>query len=103
MRIICCKFGDKFTNWHVKNLKHMIDTYSGLKYNEFVVISSDLYGNWYNKLQMYDIYRDGENLYFDLDVEKSIYFSASNSLITLLSSPQFILCSLVSVKFAPSN
>ena len=68
MRIICCKFGDKFTNWHVKNLKHMIDTYSGLKYNEFVVISSDLYGNWYNKLQMYDIYRDGENLYFDLDV-----------------------------------
>ena len=68
MRIICCKFGDKFTNWHVKNLKHMIDTYSGLKYDEFVVVSSDLYGNWYNKLQMYDIYRDGENLYFDLDV-----------------------------------
>ena len=68
MRIICCKFGDKFTNWHVRNLKHMIDTYSGLKYDEFVVVSSDLYGNWYNKLQMYDIYRDGENLYFDLDV-----------------------------------
>ena len=68
MRIICCKFGDKFTNWHVRNLKHMIDTYSGLKYAEFVVVSSDLYGNWYNKLQMYDIYRDGENLYFDLDV-----------------------------------
>ena len=46
----------------------MIDTYSGLKYDEFVVVSSDLYGNWYNKFQMYDIYRDGENLYFDLDV-----------------------------------
>ena len=68
MRIICCRFGDKFTQWHVDNLKHMIDTYSGLKYDEFVVVSSDLYGNWYNKLQMYDIYRDGENLYFDLDV-----------------------------------
>ena len=68
MRIICCRFGDKFNNWHVKNLKHMIDNYSGLKYDEFVVVSSDLYGNWYNKLQMYDIYRDGENLYFDLDV-----------------------------------
>ena len=68
MRIICCRFGNKFTDWHVKNLKHMIDTYSGLKYDEFVVVSSDLYGNWYNKLQMYDIYRDGENLYFDLDV-----------------------------------
>ena len=68
MRIICCRFGDKFNNWHVKNLKHMIDNYSGLKYDEFVVVSSDLYGNWYNKLQMYDIYRDGQNLYFDLDV-----------------------------------
>ena len=21
MRIICCKFGDKFTDWHVDNLK----------------------------------------------------------------------------------
>ena len=68
MRIICCRFGDKFNNWHVKNLKHMIDNYSGLKYDEFVVVSSDLYGNWYNKLQMYDIYKDGQNLYFDLDV-----------------------------------
>ena len=68
MRIICCRFGDKFNNWHVKNLKHMIDNYSGLKYDEFVVVSSDLYGNWHNKLQMYDIYRDGQNLYFDLDV-----------------------------------
>ena len=46
----------------------MIDTYSGIKYDEFVVVSSDLYGNWYNKLQMYEIYKDGQNLYFDLDV-----------------------------------
>ena len=57
MRIICCRFGEKFTNRHVRNLKHMIDTYSGLKYDEFVVVSSDLYGNWYNKLQMYDMAR----------------------------------------------
>ena len=46
----------------------MIDTYSGIKYDEFVVVSSDLYGNWYNKLQMYEIYKDGQNLYFDLDI-----------------------------------
>ena len=45
----------------------MIDTYSGIKYDEFVVVS-DLYGNWYNKLQMYEIYKDGQNLYFDLDI-----------------------------------
>ena len=68
MRIICCRFGNKFTQWHVDNLKHMIDEYSGLKYDSFEVIENDLYGNWYNKLQMYDKFRDGENLYFDLDV-----------------------------------
>ena len=28
MRIICCKFGNKFTDLHVDNLKHMIDKYS---------------------------------------------------------------------------
>ena len=68
MRIICCRFGKKFTDWHVKNLKHMIDNYSGLSYDSFEVIENDLYGNWYNKLQMYDKFRDGENLYFDLDM-----------------------------------
>ena len=68
MRIICCRFGKKFTDWHVKNLKHMIDNYSGLKYDSFEIIENDIYGNWYNKLQMYDKFRDGENLYFDLDV-----------------------------------
>ena len=68
MRIICCRFGTKFTDWHVKNLKHMIDNYSGLSYDSFEVIENDIYGNWYNKLQMYDKFRDGENLYFDLDV-----------------------------------
>ena len=68
MRIICVRTGKRFTNWHVENLEHMIDTYSGLKYDSFEVIENDLYGNWYNKLQMYDKFRDGENLYFDLDI-----------------------------------
>ena len=68
MRIICCRFGDKFTQWHVDNLKHMIDEYSGLKYDEFEVIETNKYNNWFNKFQMYDRFRDGENLYFDLDV-----------------------------------
>ena len=68
MRIICCRFGNKFNQWHVDNLKHMIDNYSGLKYDSFEVIEDDLYGNWFNKFQMYDRFRDGENLYFDLDM-----------------------------------
>ncbi len=46
----------------------MIDNYSGLEYDNFEVIENDIYGNWYNKLQMYDKFRDGENLYFDLDM-----------------------------------
>ena len=50
MRIICCRFGTKFTDWHVNNLKHMIDNYSGLSYDSFEVIENDIYGNWYNKL-----------------------------------------------------
>jgi hypothetical protein len=68
MRIICCKFGDKFSNWHVDNLRHMIDTYSGIEYDKFEVIEDDLYGNWYNKFQMYDKFRDDSNIYFDLDM-----------------------------------
>ena len=72
MRLICVRTGSKYTDWHVKNLKHMIDTYSGLTYDSFEVIENDLYGNWYNKLQMYDMFRDGENLYFDLvEIESS--------------------------------
>jgi len=78
MRIICCRFGDKFTDWHVNNLKHMIDSFSGLSYDSFEVIENDIYGNWYNKLQMYDKFRDGENLYFDLDV---IIYNKLNDLI----------------------
>ena len=36
----------------------MIDNYSGLSYDSFEVIENDIYGNWYNKLQMYDKFRD---------------------------------------------
>ena len=68
MRIICCRFGNKFTQWHVDNLKYMIDFHSGISYDSFEVIENDIYGNWYNKFQMYDKFRDGKNLYFDLDV-----------------------------------
>ena len=46
----------------------MIDTYSGLKYDEFVVIRNDEYEGVFNKLQMFDLYKNGQNIYFDLDV-----------------------------------
>ena len=67
-RIICCKFGEKYTEWHIDNLKYMIDKYSGIEYDDFQVVDKDLFGNWFNKFQMYDWFKDGQNLYFDLDM-----------------------------------
>ena len=68
MRIICVNTGNAFGPWFTKNLKHMIDTYSGLKYDEFCVIDQEKHWAYFNKLQMFDQFRDGENLYFDLDI-----------------------------------
>jgi len=68
MRIICVRTGDKFDQWYEDNLKYMIDKYSCLEYDEFAVIRDEEYEGVFNKLQMFDRYRDGQNLYFDLDV-----------------------------------
>lgn len=68
LRIIAVRTGDKFDQWYEDNLKYMIDTHSQLKYDEFVVIRDDQYEGVFNKLLMFDRYRDGQNLYFDLDV-----------------------------------
>lgn len=69
LRVICVRTGDKYDQWYEDNLKHMIDTYSGLEYDEWCVIHDDIYEmSVANKLQMFDRYRDGQNIYFDLDV-----------------------------------
>jgi hypothetical protein len=68
MRIICVNTGYKFSEWYVQNLKHMIDTYSGLKYSSFEVIRDNNFEGVFNKLQMFEYFKDGENLYFDLDI-----------------------------------
>ena len=69
MRIICVRTGTKYDVWWENNLKHMIDNYSGLKYDEFVVVKENLYElQVANKLIMFDRYRDGQNIYFDLDM-----------------------------------
>ena len=41
-RIICCQFGKKFNDWHVENLKYMIDHHSGIEYDDFEVITNDI-------------------------------------------------------------
>ena len=68
LRVIAVRTGDKFDEWYEHNLKHMIDTYSNLKYDQFEVIRDDEYDGVFNKLLMFDKYRDGQNIYFDLDV-----------------------------------
>jgi hypothetical protein len=71
LRVICVNTGDKYSDWHTDNLKHMVDKYSGLVYNEFVIIQDDVYDDErgvFNKLQMFERYTDGQNIYFDLDV-----------------------------------
>ena len=69
LRVICVRTGTKYNEWWENNLKYMVDNYSGLKYNEFVVIKENLYElQVANKLIMFDRYRDCQNIYFDLDV-----------------------------------
>ncbi|BCU99037.1 MAG: hypothetical protein CM15mV25_0310 [uncultured marine virus] len=59
------RFSNKFTHL-VDNLKYMIDFHS--EYLMIVLKLLKMTFMMYNKFQMYDKFRDGENLYFDLDV-----------------------------------
>ena len=69
IRIICVRTGTKYNQWWENNLKYMVNNYSGLKYDEFVVVKENLYElQVANKLIMFDRYRDGQNIYFDLDI-----------------------------------
>ena len=70
-RVICVNTGTKYNQWYVDNLKHMIDNYSNLQYDKFEIITKNEYDDdkgVFNKLQMFDMFRDGQNIYFDLDV-----------------------------------
>ena len=67
IRIIVAKWGEKYNDTYINNLKHMIDTYSGINYDKFEVFTKNNYGNMYNKLEIFDTYKDDENIYFDLD------------------------------------
>ena len=46
----------------------MIDRYSNLNYTSFEVIRDSKFGGIYDKLLIFDKFRDGQNLYFDLDI-----------------------------------
>ena len=71
LRVIAVCTGTKYSQWYVDNLKHMVDTYSNLEYTAFEVITNNKYDDErgvFNKIQMFDMFRDGQNIYFDLDI-----------------------------------
>ena len=73
LRVICIRTGTKFDQWYVDNLKHMIDKYSNLEYEEFVCIEEDVFDDDYgtfNNLLVFDRFREDDwyNICFDLDV-----------------------------------
>lgn len=71
LRVICVRTGNKYNQWYEDNLKYMVDNYSGLEYNEFVCIKDDVYDDErgvFNKLLMFDYFKDGQNIFFDLDI-----------------------------------
>ena len=68
LRVIVVNTGTKYDSWYNNNIKHMIDTYSGLEYDEFHVLQDDRYEMQVaNKLIMFEKFTDGQNIYFDLD------------------------------------
>ena len=68
LRVIAVRTGTKYSQWHVDNLKYMIDNYSNLKYDKFEVLTENNYETVFNKLNMFKYFKDGQNIYFDLDI-----------------------------------
>ena len=51
----------------VDNIKHMLDN-SGQEYDTIHVVDDVVYGGVYDKLLLFDRFRKGQYLYFDLDI-----------------------------------
>ena len=70
-RVILVRTGAKYDVWYENRIKHMIDTYSNIKYDSFHVIRDHVYNDEYktfNKLLMFKYFKDDcQNIYFDLD------------------------------------
>tara|TARA_B100001939_G_C16774818_1_gene544263 strand:- start:259 stop:822 length:564 start_codon:yes stop_codon:yes gene_type:complete len=68
VEIILVCTGDRFGEWYVNNILHMIQKNGKLKYDNVHVIRTGE-GNYYDKLQMFRDFTDDVNyLYFDLDI-----------------------------------
>lgn len=68
LRVIVVNTGTKYDKWYNANIKHMVKKYSNLSNYEFAELSIDRFEMQVaNKLVMFDEFRDGQNIYFDLD------------------------------------
>ena len=69
LRVIAVRTGNKYSEWWESNLKHMIDKFSNLNYDEFVIVRDNEYElQVANKLLIFEKFKDGQNIYFDLDL-----------------------------------
>lgn len=66
-RIIIVNTGDKFDEWYTDNLIYMCEKWSGLN-GYYEIIRDEKFEGVFNKFQMFDRFRSGQNIYFDLDI-----------------------------------
>ncbi len=68
LRVIVVNTGTKYDKWYSNNIEHMVKNYSNLSNYEFIELSIDRFEMQVaNKLVMFNEFRDGQNIYFDLD------------------------------------
>ena len=66
--VLVNNFPDYGESYWVENIRYMLNNVKA-KYNDIHVIDDILYGGVYDKLRLFDIFRDNRQyLYFDLDV-----------------------------------
>ena len=69
-RIICCQFGKKFNDWHVENLKYMIDHHSGIEYDDFEELFNHFNASIYPYLSKKEYQTLVEETYFLIQMTK---------------------------------
>ena len=54
-------------SYWIHNIEYMLDNI-GAQYDRLSVVDDILYGGVYDKLRLFDLFKTGQYLYFDLDV-----------------------------------
>lgn len=67
-RVVLVCTGTKYSEWFVENIKYMLQLQATFKIDEFCVVRNERLQGPLNKLQIFDYFVDGRNLYFDLDL-----------------------------------